>query len=428
MATTTKAPERPATFRDVFAVSEYRALWTAQLASIAGDQFARVALAVLIYDRTGSAALAAVAFAITAAAMTCGGLLLGWTADRYPRRTVMITCDVICTGLVLIMVIPGLPPGALLGLLFVVTLMLEPFMAARAVTNRAVLGPRRFPLGNSITMSTYQVAQLAGASLGGITVAATGTRTALLIDAASFAVSALIIRAGVIYRRPKWQEDGDAAPAARPARPEIWTGFRLVFSHPVARTAMLLMWVCAFAIAPEGVVAPLSRLLGGGTAGVGWLLAAMTAGAAIGPLVFSRLLTPATRTQLTALSATAASAVLIAFAASPPFGAALAILAGSGFFTGYLANASATLYNVIPDEHRGQAGGVVGAGLSFSQGVTIIGAGAAAEHLSPELVLAWAGLIGTGLALWLAVRWRAVIRDHEQLAAQIQQLTEEDHH
>ena len=83
-AAVTQAPARNATFREVFAVGEYRALWFAQLLCIGGDQFARVALAVLIYDRTGSPALAAVTFAVTAVAMAAGGLLLGWTADRYP--------------------------------------------------------------------------------------------------------------------------------------------------------------------------------------------------------------------------------------------------------------------------------------------------------------------------------------------------------
>src|SRR5260370_14706801 len=44
-----------ATFRDVFAVAEFRALWLAQLLSVVGDQLARVALTGLVYGRTRSA-------------------------------------------------------------------------------------------------------------------------------------------------------------------------------------------------------------------------------------------------------------------------------------------------------------------------------------------------------------------------------------
>src|SRR6201993_3856150 len=47
------------TFRDVFAIAEFRALWLAQLLSVIGDQLARVALTGLVYDRTPSALLAA---------------------------------------------------------------------------------------------------------------------------------------------------------------------------------------------------------------------------------------------------------------------------------------------------------------------------------------------------------------------------------
>ena len=49
-----------ATFRDVFAVREFRALWLAELLSVAGDRLALVALTLLVYDRTRSPLLAAV--------------------------------------------------------------------------------------------------------------------------------------------------------------------------------------------------------------------------------------------------------------------------------------------------------------------------------------------------------------------------------
>ena len=49
----------------VFRAAEFRVLWSAELFSIAGDQLARVALAVLVYGRTGSAVWAAVGYALT---------------------------------------------------------------------------------------------------------------------------------------------------------------------------------------------------------------------------------------------------------------------------------------------------------------------------------------------------------------------------
>ena len=46
---------RPATFREVFAVREFRPLFGTFLLSTAGDELARVALTVLVYQRTDSA-------------------------------------------------------------------------------------------------------------------------------------------------------------------------------------------------------------------------------------------------------------------------------------------------------------------------------------------------------------------------------------
>jgi hypothetical protein len=54
-AGTRRPGEPPVTWRDVFAVSEFRALWSAQALSLAGGQSAQVAIAFMVYARTGSA-------------------------------------------------------------------------------------------------------------------------------------------------------------------------------------------------------------------------------------------------------------------------------------------------------------------------------------------------------------------------------------
>ena len=259
------------TFGDVFAVREWRMLWLAQLVSIGGDQFARIALAVLVYGRTGSPLLAAVTFAATTGAMFAGGLLLGWTADRWPRRRVMLTSDLACAALVAVMLIPGMPLAVLITLLFAVGLAIEPFLAARMAVNMEVLGASRFPVGQGVTMATYQAAQLAGFAAGGAVTGLFGVRAALAVDAASFLASAALIRFGV---RPRPAPDG----GARLTRPGILGGIRVVFARPAAAVAFGLLCLAAFYGAPEGIIVPLSRQLGGGAALAGVLLAAACGG------------------------------------------------------------------------------------------------------------------------------------------------------
>jgi len=70
-----RAPEKQASYREVFAIREFRGLWFAQVISYAGDQFAQVAIAILVYRRTGSPLLTALAYALTYLPPIAGGPL-----------------------------------------------------------------------------------------------------------------------------------------------------------------------------------------------------------------------------------------------------------------------------------------------------------------------------------------------------------------
>lgn len=108
-------------FRAVLAVGEFRAMWLAELFSLCGDQLARVSLSVLVFELTDSAALTALAYALTYLPMLVGASVLSGLGDRYPRRSVMVVCDVLSALLVGVMAVPGVPLAALCGLIAVLT-------------------------------------------------------------------------------------------------------------------------------------------------------------------------------------------------------------------------------------------------------------------------------------------------------------------
>ena len=107
-----RALERPASFREVFAVREFRPLFGTFLLSTAGDELARVALTVLVYQRTASPLLSALTFAIGHLPWLLGGPVLSALADRLPRHRVLIATDAMRAALLVVMAIPGTPPGA----------------------------------------------------------------------------------------------------------------------------------------------------------------------------------------------------------------------------------------------------------------------------------------------------------------------------
>lgn len=388
-----------ATFGAVFATGEFRALWLAQVLSVAGDQLARVALTLLVFERTHSALLAAVTFAASVVPAFIGGLALSGLADRFPRRQVMITCDLIRAVLVAIMAVSGIPIAVLVALLFLVTLIGAPFLSARAALYPDILAGDLYVLGTAVTLTTMQFAQVLGFAAGGAVVGFFGFRPSLLIDAVTFVVSALITRIWVRH----W-------PAARAACQEGDTGadggllaaLRLVFTTPALRIPMLLGWLAACYNIPEGVSAPLAAALGGGAVAVGFILAAPAFGATVGAIGFSKLVAPATRVRWMSPLAAVACAVLVLFVFKPPLPIALVLLALSGIFDCYQLAANASFVAATPARQRSQAFGIAQGGMSLGQGVAIVVAGALAEHYAPSLVIAASGAVGAVAAIAIA--------------------------
>lgn len=401
------------TYGTLFANSEFRALWLAQILSVLGDQLARVALTVLVYDRTRSPLLAAITFAASVLPILIGGLALSGLADKLPRREVMIACDLGRLVLVLVMTIPGVPLLVLVGLLFAVTTISSPFTAARAAMYLDILPGDTFELGTAVTMTTYQVALVAGFAGGGTIVGFFGVRPSLLADAATFAVSALVtglwVRPRPAARPASAAPDGSAATRAGPAETAAGTsagpgrggalaGVRMVLAQPALRTPLLLGCLATFYNAPEGIAAPLARSLGGGALAAGLILAAGALGPSIGAVAFTRLARPPARTALMRPLAIACCGTLVLFALNPGLLPALLILFVSGLFDCFQVAAMASFVQAAPPGHRSQVLGVAQAAMGLGQGAAMIAAGAIAEHVAPNAAIAISGAVGAVVA------------------------------
>lgn len=386
-----------ATFGEVFALGEFRALWLAQILSVAGDQLARVALTLLVFDRTHSPLLAAVTFAASVVPAFVGGLTLSGLADRLPRRQVMIVCDLGRAALVAVMALPGVPIVALVCLLFLVTMISAPFTSARAALYPDILRGDRYVVGTAITLTTLQFAQVIGFAVGGAMVNFFGVRTSLLLDAATFILSAMVTRIWV-HARPAARAHAGRVLAA----PGVMSGFQLVFTHADLRTPMMFGWLVAFLDVHEGVAAPLATSLGGGALAVGMILAAGALGSSVGAIGFSRLVGPLSRQRWMGALAVTSCAVLVMFVFGPGLPWALVILTASGVASCYLLAANAAFVAAAPPELRSQAFGIAQGGMSLGQGAAMVVAGAAAQNYSPSAVIAVSGALGAVLAAVLA--------------------------
>lgn len=388
--------QRAPGFAAVLAVPEFRALWFAEAQSVFGDQLAKVALTILVYDRTGSALLAAVVYALTFLSALAGGLGLSQLADRFPRRRLMVTCTLGQAVVVGLMAIPGMPIPVLCALVFAIGLIQSPAAAAQNAVTREVFTDDELYLRSQdlrgITTNTLMLLGLAG---GGVLVVAIGTSWALAIDAVTFLVSAVIVQRYVKNRRVAGSKDDGWFTAAR------W-----VFRDSRMRVLLTLSWLVGLVVIPEGLVAPLAKELGATNAVIGWLLAADPLGFVIGTYVLSRFVAAEYRVRIMGGLAICSSATLIAFALTPHFILAIVLLALAGAFGAYQITVSATFNTLVPNEIRGGAFGVIRTGLRVSQGVGVAVGGAVAELIdSSTTTIAWAGALGVLIAIPATVAW-----------------------
>jgi MFS family permease len=393
----------------VFRVPEFRVLWAAELFSIAGDQLARVALAVLVYGRTGSALWAAVAYALTFLPALLGGVLLSGLADRYRRREVMIVCDVARTVLVGVMAIPDLPLWALCAVLVVVVLLGSPHTAAQLALYPEVLHGELYERGLAVRQITSQTAQLVGFAAGGLLVAAVSPAVALLGNAVSFALSAVVVRIGVADRAAPVPEPGSEHAIA--GLRGIAAGLAEIATDRRRRALVVLAWLVGWYVVPEALAAPYADQLGAGPAVVGLLMAADPLGSVLGAWLFVRFVPAETRARLVGLMAVAAGVPLALCILRPGVPLTLLLWAVSGMLsTAYLLQTQASFVRATPDVGRGRAIGVAASGIIAAQGIAVLVGGLLADASDPATAVAGAGVLGAVLSAGGAVAWHRANR------------------
>ena len=177
------------------------------------------------------------------------GLLAGALVDRLPRRAVLIGGDLGRAALIL-----TIPIAYLAGLLTLTQLIIVGFSVgvltvffdvAYQAYLPSLIGRKDLVEGNSKLEFSRSAAGLLGPGLGGLLVEVLRAPVAMLVDAASFLVSALFLAtikdrataSELTLRETAQKGEGQPQrPAPGTMRREIAEGLRFVFGHPVLRT------------------------------------------------------------------------------------------------------------------------------------------------------------------------------------------------
>ncbi|MFN2629066.1 MAG: MFS transporter [Gaiellaceae bacterium] len=276
-------------FSDAFRNPALRRLELAWAGANLGTWAYAVAVAVFAYDHGGALAVGVVGFGRWGVA----ALLSPWLAllaDRYPRRRVMVTADLVraaALALATATVEAGGPPLLVYVLTGLVAAAASAFHPAEAALRPSLVrDPEELVAANVVSSSIASIGTLGGPALGGLLLVAGGAGTVFAVAAGLLLWSAALVFSIRVDEGP---------PPARPEGESVtkaaFAGFAAIVADGRLRVVMGLL---AAELLVNGlmmvlVVVLALRLVHLGEAGVGWLNSALGVGGVVGAAVAAAL-------------------------------------------------------------------------------------------------------------------------------------------
>ncbi|MDQ3643493.1 MAG: MFS transporter [Actinomycetota bacterium] len=373
---------RPRAFR----TPAFRRLFAAQTISRWGDTFNAVALVILVFRLTGSGLRVAGTVAFEIAPVLLLGFLAGAIVDRHPRRRVMVMADLGRAAIAVALAAFGDNLAVIYAAAFGLSVGTVFFNPAAASLLPSVVHPDDLVEANSALWSAAVVSQIALAPLAGALVAFAGAGPAFLVNAASFVLSAALLR-GL---------PADPAQATRRRMADVAEGLRII-RH--SRFLGTLAGVQALAALSAGATSALLVVLAEshlnvGAGRFGLLIAAIGVGAGLGPLLLRRLIADPRRPGVLFGPYLLRGGVDLSLAATTNFGVAMGALGiyGVGTSTG-MVTYNSLLQATVPDRLRGRIFAFYDVVWQGSRLVSIAAGGVLADAFGIRAVYVLGGLL-----------------------------------
>jgi MFS family permease len=396
-----RARERLSTLADVFRNAQLRRLELSWAGYYLGEWTHFVALSVYAFQVGGAAALGAlglVRMIPAAIALPFGGLL----ADRYPRQRVLLGIYVVRT-LLMVAIAGALTADGSRALVFALAALTA---VAGAPVRPATLSlvpmlartPRELVATNVSSSTLEGLGTLAGPVIGGVLAATAGVDVAVAVAALVNAACALLVA--------RIRREGDVAGARRRVERnvahELLGGVRTLAGEPHPRLIVLLFnsQTMVRGLLNVLLVVASIELLGMGEAGVGWLNAALGAGALAGGLAAVGLVARRRLAGVFGVALVLWGAPIALIGAWPRAGWALMCLGIVGIGNALLDISGFTLLQRTVDEHvLGRVFGVFEIGCALAVAIGSLLGSILVEQLGIRTALVVSGAILPTLAL-----------------------------
>ena len=312
------------------------ALVAAEVISSLGTLMTVVALPWFVLETTGSPQRMTVVLAAEAAPLALLALVGGRIATRLGARRTMLVCDALwapaTAAIPLLHAAGALSFGLLVALAFVCGIPAGAHFGAQSAIVPELLGEETAGVArvNALFQTASRLTYFAGPAVGGVLLAAAGAPFVMLVDAATFAVSFVLV---AVFVRPR---PAAAAGGAGEAVPRLGDGLALLRHDAVLRPLTFAQFLSQAAFMAMNAAVPVLAFTeyGRDATLAGVLLGAWGGGAMLGGIVAFRIVDAHDPLRLGALAWALQAAPLWLLAAGPAPAVAVAALALSGLGNG----------------------------------------------------------------------------------------------
>jgi MFS family permease len=285
-----------------------RALVAAEGISNFGSQMTYIVLPWFVLTTTGSPARTSVVVAAELAPVALFGLASGAVTRRIGARRTFLISDAaraaLFAAIPTLHLLDALTFELLVALVFLVGVFMVPAATAQRVVVPELVGDDEARVGQAMSLlqTAYSVAGIFGPALGGVLIAAIGETNVLYIDAATFAVSFVVIG---MWMRPH------ATVVSRDVSSGVIAGVKSLFRDPLLRPWMLAItginavWTAMVVVFPVLVL----ERYGDRPEILGWIFGGFGVGSLVGAVASYRFISRFDRIVLASIAALGQGAV-----------------------------------------------------------------------------------------------------------------------
>lgn len=391
---------------------QYRWLWLSQVISLTGDWFNLIATTTLVAKMSGSGIAMSSLFLARLLPPFFLGPIVGVVADRFDRRKILITSDILRIFVVLgFLLVKGASQLWMLYALTILQLSISAFFEpTRAALMPSFVKRENLVTANALDGTTWSTMLALGAALGGLATLVLGLSAAFIIDALTFALSAYFVSRIISPKQPENTQ------VPQSSLNSYIDGLRYLWHQPHILALALVKGAMALSFGVADVIQVMFaenvfRIGENSSATLGIIYMAIGIGTGLAPLIAKRFAGNNENAMRWAIAVSFALNAVgffgVAWAPTLSILLVMTIIRTGGSGIGWVYS-SALLQMAVPDKFRGRVFAFDLAAYTLASAISTCWAGYAFDRLnfSPRYIAAIAGCMGViTLLIWMSYHY-----------------------